>query len=88
MDGLLKDGLGLIDLELGLEIAHVVGDGATVGATASVGEGEALVDDFLAKTTPFIIYSSQFERLQVLCECVCVFSALSLTSYPCHRRPS
>ena len=52
MDGLLKDGLGLVDLELGLEVGEVVGEVAAVGATTGVGEGEALVSDFLAEAAP------------------------------------
>lgn len=52
VDGLLKDGLGLVDLELGLEVGEVVREGAAVGATTGVGEGEALVLDFLAEAAP------------------------------------
>lgn len=52
MNGLLKDGLWLVDLELGLEVVDVVGEGAAVGAAASVGKGEAMVDDLFAEATP------------------------------------
>jgi len=52
MDRLLKDGLGLIDLELGLEVVDVVREAAAVGATAGVGEGKTFVNYLLANTTP------------------------------------
>jgi hypothetical protein len=50
--GLLKDGFGLIDLELALQISHMVGDAAAVGAATSVGEAERLVCDLVINRAP------------------------------------
>lgn len=47
VDALLKDGLGLVDLELGLEVAQVVGVATAVGSAALVGPLELLINDFL-----------------------------------------
>lgn len=52
VEALLKDGLGLVDLELGLEVMEMVRVAAAVGAAASVGELELLVDDLLARRAP------------------------------------
>jgi hypothetical protein len=52
VDGLLKDGLGLVDLPFALEVADVVGEAAAVGAAAGVGELEVLVHDFFTKASP------------------------------------
>jgi hypothetical protein len=52
VQALLKDGLGLVDLELGLEVLRVAGDAAAVGAAAGVGKVEGFVDDFLAGVAP------------------------------------
>lgn len=52
VDRLLEDGLGLVDLELALEISGVVGDGAAIGATAGVGKAEWLVGDVVAEGAP------------------------------------
>lgn len=52
---LLKDGLRLVDLELGLEVVEVVGVAAAVGSTAGVGEFELLVDNLLARRAPGIV---------------------------------
>jgi hypothetical protein len=51
VDRLLEDGLGFVDLELGLELGHVR-KAAAVGAAAGVGEAEALVDNIVAKGAP------------------------------------
>jgi len=51
MDRLFEDGIGLIHLELGLEVGEMM-VGEAVGATASVGEVEALIHDFFAGTSP------------------------------------
>ena len=48
---LLKDRLGLVELELGLEVLDVVGTGR-IGATASVGEVELVVKNFIARVAP------------------------------------
>lgn len=48
---LLKDGLGLVELELGLEVVEV-GIAAAVGSASLIGEAEAAVDNFLTGTTP------------------------------------
>jgi hypothetical protein len=60
MKRLLKNRLGLIDLELGLEISHMVGDAAAVGAAAGIGEAEWLVCDVIAKSTPIASTTSVF----------------------------
>jgi hypothetical protein len=52
VEGLLEDGLGLVDLELALQIAHMVGDGAAVGAATGVGEAELLIRNIVTKGTP------------------------------------
>lgn len=52
VDGLLEDGLRLVDVELGLERRQVVSVAAAVGATPRVGETEVLIDDFLAGIAP------------------------------------
>lgn len=49
---LLEDGLGLVDLELGLEVVDVSGQAAAVGAAPGIGEVEALIDGFLTRLTP------------------------------------
>lgn len=54
VDALLEDGLGLIELELGLEVMEMVRVTAAVGAATSVGELELLVDDLLAGTSPIV----------------------------------
>lgn len=51
MDKLFKNGLGLVDLELGLELGHV-GEAAAVGAATGVGETKVFVDDVIAKAAP------------------------------------
>ncbi len=63
VDALLKDGLGLIELELGLEVFSVVGISAAVGAAASVGPVELVVNDLLAGRTPKI--ASQHRGLEL-----------------------
>lgn len=55
VDGLLKDGLGLIDLELGLQIGDVVGEAAAVGAAAGIRELEWLIGDVICKTAPVVL---------------------------------
>lgn len=50
--GLLKDGLGFVDVELGLEGANVIGEATAVGAAASIGEAEVFINDFLASIAP------------------------------------
>ena len=52
VQALLKDGLGLVDLELGLEVLRVAGDAAAVGAAAGVGKVERLVGGLLASVAP------------------------------------
>lgn len=52
VDGLLKDGFGVIDFELGLEVTHVVGHRAAVGTAAGVVELEALVRDVITERAP------------------------------------
>lgn len=52
MDALLENGLGLVDVEFGLEVAQVVAEAAAIGAAAGVGQVEALVMDLLACVTP------------------------------------
>jgi hypothetical protein len=50
-----KDGLGLIDLKLGLEVTNMMGDGAAVGAATSVGKAEVFVYNFLARISPELV---------------------------------
>lgn len=52
MKRLFKDRFRLIDLELALEISHMVGDAAAVRAAASVGKAELLVCDVIAEGSP------------------------------------
>lgn len=52
VDRLLKDGLGLVELELGLEVLEVVGIAGRIGATPSVGEIELVVKNFIARVSP------------------------------------
>jgi hypothetical protein len=54
VDTLLEDGLGLIELELGLEVMEMVGVAAAVGAATSVGKLELLIDDLLTGTSPIV----------------------------------
>ena len=49
---LLEDGLGLVDLELGLEVVEVARQAAAVGAAARVGEVEVPVDCLIAGVAP------------------------------------
>jgi len=52
---LLKDGLGLVELPLGLEVAHVVRDGGRVGASSVFGECEALTSDVVLEGAPIAL---------------------------------
>jgi len=52
VDTLLEDRLGLIELELGLEVVQVVGVAAAVGTATGVGEVELLIDNLLASSAP------------------------------------
>lgn len=52
VDGLLKDGLRLIDLELGLEVGYMVTQVAAVGAATGVVETEVLVRNVIVHGTP------------------------------------
>lgn len=52
MEGLFEDGLGLIDLELGLEVGGVMGKVAAVGAATGVGEAEVFVGDVIVNSAP------------------------------------
>lgn len=49
---LLKHGLGLVDLELALQVTNMVGEGAAVGAAPSVGKAELFVCNVVSKCTP------------------------------------
>jgi hypothetical protein len=53
VDGLLEDGLWLIDLELGLEVMDVV-EARRVGSATGVGEVEMVIEDLLAGIAPTI----------------------------------
>ena len=46
MDALLKDGFGLIELELRLEVIEVVRVAAAVGTSTGIGKVEVLIDNF------------------------------------------
>lgn len=52
MHTLLKDRLGLVELELGLEVVEVVREAAAVGTTSSVAEVEWFIDHFFASVAP------------------------------------
>lgn len=52
VDRLLEDRLGLVELELGLEVLEVVGIAGRIGSTASVGEVELVVKDLIARVAP------------------------------------
>lgn len=52
---LLEDGLGLVDVELGLELGAVRDYARAVGSAPGVGEVEVLVDDLLAGFTPVFL---------------------------------
>ena len=49
---LLEDGLGLIDLELGLEVLKVMVDAEAIGTTTKVVPVDVLVGNFLTRATP------------------------------------
>lgn len=50
--GLFEDGFGLVDLELALQIPHVMRDAAAVGAAASVGKAKLLIGNVVTKGPP------------------------------------
>lgn len=52
MHTLLEDGLGLVELELGLEVVEVVGKATTVGTATSVVKVERFIDHFFAGVAP------------------------------------
>lgn len=52
MDTLLEDRFGLVDVELGLEIAEVVAEAAAVGAATGIVEVEALIMSLFAYVAP------------------------------------
>ncbi len=52
VDTLLKNGLRLVELKLGLEVPEVVGVAAAVGAATGIVKVEGLVDNLLEGTTP------------------------------------
>ena len=52
VDPLLKHGLGLVELELCLEVVRIGRDAAAVRAASSIGEVEWLVNDLFASVTP------------------------------------
>jgi hypothetical protein len=51
VERLLKNGLGLVDLKLCLEIGNMR-KAATVGAAASIGKGELLASDIIVDSSP------------------------------------
>lgn len=55
VEPLLKDRLGLVDLELGAEVLKVVAHAKAVGSAAQVVPVEVFVDDLLAWATPVIV---------------------------------
>lgn len=57
VDGLLKDRLGLVELELGLEVLEVVGIAGRIGSTASIGEVELVVKNLITRVAP-VAFSS------------------------------
>lgn len=63
VDVFFKDGLGLVDIELGLEVPDVVGDAAAVGAAAGIGKVEALVNDLFAHGAPVALATAILLRL-------------------------
>lgn len=52
VDRLLEDGLGLVELELGLEVREVVGIAGRIGPAASVGEVELVVKNLITRVAP------------------------------------
>lgn len=52
VDRLLKHRLGLVELELGLEVLEVVGIAGRIGSTASVGEVELVVKNLITRVSP------------------------------------
>lgn len=52
MDGLVKDGLVIVNLELVLESSGTVGKAAAVGAAPGVGEGEVFIHDVIFHVAP------------------------------------
>lgn len=52
VNGLLKDRLGLVELELGLEVLEVVGVAGRVGSATSVGEIELVVKNLITRVAP------------------------------------
>jgi len=64
---LLKDGLGLVDLKLGLQVSGVVREAAAVGATSSVGEAEVFIHYFISKATPITLAAAVLLDLFGVC---------------------
>lgn len=62
VDRLLKDGLGLVELELGLEVLEVVGIAGRVGSTASVGEVELVVKNLITRVAPIERSADVYKR--------------------------
>jgi len=52
MNPLLEHRLGLVELELGLEVLNVAREIAAVGAASSIDEVERLVNDLLTSIAP------------------------------------
>lgn len=73
---LLEDGLGLVDLELGLEVVDVSGQAAAVGAAPGIGEVEALVDGFLTRLTPVGLSTTVLLDLLGISVCEAVFGEI------------
>lgn len=55
VDTLLEDWFGFVELELGLEVAEVVGVAAAIRTTSGVDKVELLVDNFLADIAPVTV---------------------------------
>jgi hypothetical protein len=51
---LFEDGFRLVDLELALQIPHVMRDGAAVGTTSGIGEAKVLVGNVVIIGAPVV----------------------------------
>lgn len=76
MEVLLEDGLGLVDLKLGLEVVDVGGQAAAVGAAAGIGKVEALVDDLLTRFAPVGLSTAVLLDLFGISICEAVFGKI------------
>ena len=52
---LFKDGLLLVHVEFGLEVAQVIAEAARVGSASGIGKSKAAIDDFFTGAAPAML---------------------------------